>query len=124
LEYSLVGLCSKITRAPIEEIIMSTSVTPSADTPLIAVIGAIGNQYSSVIDALFDRGARMRSLIGDAGTQAATALADRGVEPRVGDPDNDAHLEALFTSRRRPHDDHPLLRGIGHESATGWNPAS
>ena len=44
---------------------MSTSLTPSTGSPLIAVVGATGNQGGSVVDALLARGAPVRALVRD-----------------------------------------------------------
>lgn len=73
---------------------MTTSV-PSSIT-LIAVIGATGQQGGSVVNALLERGARVRALVRDAHKPAAVALADRGVELVTGDAGDAASLEALF----------------------------
>ena len=75
---------------------MSPSLTPSTGSPLIAVIGATGNQGGSVIDALLTCGARVRALVRDPGKPAAQALADRGVELSIGDLGDAASLDVLF----------------------------
>src|SRR6478752_9014536 len=75
---------------------MSTSLTPSTGSSLIAVVGATGNQGGSVVDALLARGARVRALVRDPGKPTARALADRGVELTVGDLTDPPSLDALF----------------------------
>jgi len=75
---------------------MSTSLTPSTDAPLFAVVGATGNQGGSVVNALLERGARVRALVRDAAKPAAQALAERGIRLTVGDLADPAALDALF----------------------------
>jgi uncharacterized protein YbjT (DUF2867 family) len=55
----------------------------------IAVVGATGQQGGAIVDALLARGARVRALVRDPGSDRARALAARGVELaplRIGDP--------------------------------------
>jgi uncharacterized protein YbjT (DUF2867 family) len=73
-----------------------TSVTSSPTPPLIAVVGATGKQGGSVVDALLDRGARVRALVRDLDKPGARALADRSVDLVVGDLSDPASLGALF----------------------------
>lgn len=54
---------------------MSTQATGT-----IAVFGATGQQGGAVVDALLDRGARVRALVRDPRSDRARALAARGVE--------------------------------------------
>ncbi|NEN05387.1 NmrA/HSCARG family protein [Diaminobutyricibacter tongyongensis] len=75
---------------------MSTSLTPSTGSPLIAVVGATGKQGGSVVDALLARGARVRALVRDPDKPAAQSLADRGVQLSIGDLGDAASLDALF----------------------------
>jgi len=75
---------------------LNTSVTPSTDSRLIAVVGATGNQGGSVVDALLRRGVRVRALVRDLGAPAAQRLAGRGVELTVGDLADAASLDTLF----------------------------
>jgi uncharacterized protein YbjT (DUF2867 family) len=59
------------------------------ETGTIAVFGATGQQGGAVVDALLARGARVRALVRDPGSDRARALAARGVELsifRIGDP--------------------------------------
>ncbi|PWW60210.1 NmrA/HSCARG family protein [Actinokineospora spheciospongiae] len=56
---------------------------------VIAVFGATGKQGGSVVDALLSRGARVRALVRDPGSDRARALVRRGVELAridIGDP--------------------------------------
>ncbi|WP_112134285.1 NmrA/HSCARG family protein [Glycomyces dulcitolivorans] len=46
----------------------------------IAVFGATGQQGGAVVDALEARGAQIRALVRDPGSEAARALAERGIE--------------------------------------------
>src|SRR4051812_9108631 len=55
----------------------------------IAVFGATGQQGGAVVDALLARGARVRALVRNPGSDRAQALAARGVElstVRIDDP--------------------------------------
>lgn len=60
--------------------------------PLIAVVGATGQQGGAVTDALLARGARVRALVRDPGAARAVSLAERGVELAPGDL---SHAESL-----------------------------
>ena len=99
---------------------MSTGLTPSAGSPLIAVIGATGKQGGSVVEALLTRGARVRALVRNPDRPAALALADRGVELSIGDFEDAASLDALFAgvdaafAMTTPRDGGP-----DHEATTG-----
>jgi uncharacterized protein YbjT (DUF2867 family) len=75
---------------------VDTSVTPSAGSPLIAVIGATGNQGGSVAGALLGRGVRVRALVRDPGAPAAQRAAGRGAELTAGDLTDAATLGTLF----------------------------
>ncbi|MDT5034292.1 MAG: hypothetical protein QOC94_4463, partial [Actinoplanes sp.] len=75
---------------------MNTSVTPSTDSPLIAVVGATGNQGGSVVEALLGHSVRVRALVRDLSAPTAHRLADRGVELTVGDLTDAASLDTLF----------------------------
>ncbi|MEV5778521.1 NmrA/HSCARG family protein [Streptomyces antimycoticus] len=58
-------------------------------TGTIAVFGATGQQGGAVVDALLDRGARVRALVRSPESDRARALATRGVElttVRIDDP--------------------------------------
>ena len=58
-------------------------------TGTIAVFGATGQQGGAVVDALLDRGARVRALVRSPESDRARALAARGVERatvRIDDP--------------------------------------
>jgi uncharacterized protein YbjT (DUF2867 family) len=79
-----------------KENVLTTSVTPSTDARLVAVVGATGNQGGSVVDALLGHGVRVRALVRDLGAPAAHRLADRGVELTVGDLTDAASLDTLF----------------------------
>lgn len=97
---------------------MNTTIPSS--TPLIAVIGATGQQAGSVVNALLERGARVRALVRDAGKSAAVALADRGVELVTGDAGDAASLDALFADVDAAFAmTTPLPGGTEHETATG-----
>jgi uncharacterized protein YbjT (DUF2867 family) len=52
--------------------------TSTAQT--IAVAGATGAQGGAVVDALLEKGARVRALVRSTGSERARILADRGVE--------------------------------------------
>ncbi|WIB69948.1 NmrA/HSCARG family protein [Curtobacterium sp. MCBD17_026] len=52
----------------------------TGSTPTIAVFAATGSQGGAVTDALLARGATVRALIRDTGSEKAAALAERGVE--------------------------------------------
>jgi uncharacterized protein YbjT (DUF2867 family) len=54
---------------------MTTSTTKT-----IAVAGATGAQGGAVVDALLERGARVRALVRSSGSERARNLASRGVE--------------------------------------------
>lgn len=60
--------------------------------PLIAVVGATGQQGGAVTDALLARGARVRALVRDPDAARAVSLAERGVELAPGDL---SHAESL-----------------------------
>jgi uncharacterized protein YbjT (DUF2867 family) len=49
-------------------------------TSTIAVAGATGAQGGAVVDALLEKGARVRALVRSAGSERARSLASRGVE--------------------------------------------
>lgn len=69
----------------------------SGEAPLIAVVGATGNQGGAVVDALLERAARMRGLTRNTASAAAQALAARGVELVQGDLTDPDSLDALFS---------------------------
>lgn len=99
---------------------MSTSLTPSTGSPLIAVIGATGKQGGSVVNALLTRDARVRALVRAPDKPAAKALADRGVELSVGDLDDAASLDALFAGVDAAFAmTTPLDGGTDRETTTG-----
>lgn len=57
------------------------STTPHrSDSPLVAVVGATGQQGGATARALLDAGAQVRALVRDPGAAAAQALAARGAE--------------------------------------------
>lgn len=64
----------------------------STERPPVLVTGATGHQGSSVVDALLERGLRVRALVRDPGSAGAKALAARGVELARGDFDHPATL--------------------------------
>ena len=99
---------------------MSTSLTPTTGSPLIAVVGATGNQGGSVVDALLARGARVRAVVRDPDKLTARALAARGVELTVGDVTNPPSLDALFDGVDAVFAmTTPLPGGTDLEAATG-----
>src|SRR5450631_2128012 len=99
---------------------MSTSLTPTTGSPLIAVVGATGNQGSSVVDALLARGARVRAVVRDPDKLTARALADRGVELTVGDLTDPPSLDSLFDGVDAAFAmTTPLPGGTEQEAATG-----
>ena len=99
---------------------MSTSLTPPTGSPLIAVVGATGNQGGSVVDALLARGARVRAVVRDPDKLTARALADRGVELTVGDLTDPPSLDALFDGVDAVFAmTTPLPGGTEQEAATG-----
>jgi uncharacterized protein YbjT (DUF2867 family) len=97
-----------------------SSVTSSTTALLIAVVGATGKQGGSVVEALLDRGARVRALVRDLDKAASRALADHGVDLVVGDLSDPASLDALFTDVQAAFAmTTPLPDGTVHETATG-----
>ncbi|MCU1423110.1 MAG: hypothetical protein JWN36_2761 [Microbacteriaceae bacterium] len=99
---------------------MTTSVTPSADSRLIAVVGATGNQGGAAVDALLERGARVRALVRDLGAPAAQRLADRGVALTAGDLTDAASLDILFDGVDAAFTmTTPIPGGTEHETAVG-----
>lgn len=97
---------------------MSTERTPTTDR-LIAVIGATGQQGGSVVDALLERGARVRALVRDPEAPAARRLAERGVELSAGDLDDPASLDRLFAGVDGAFAMTTPRGGIEHEAASG-----
>ncbi|WP_426626175.1 NmrA/HSCARG family protein [Leifsonia sp. McL0607] len=63
---------------------------------LIAVVGATGKQGGAVVNALLERGAPVRALTRDAGSDRALALAERGVEVVVADVDDPVATRAAL----------------------------
>lgn len=63
----------------------------------IAVFGATGQQGGAVIDALLDRGARVRALVRDPKSDRARTLTDRGVELAAIRTDDPASLADALT---------------------------
>jgi uncharacterized protein YbjT (DUF2867 family) len=99
---------------------MNTSVTPSTDSRLVAVVGATGKQGGSVVDALLEHGVRVRALVRDLGAPAAQRLADRGVELTVGDLTDAASLDTLFDGADAAFAmTTPIPGGTEHETAVG-----
>lgn len=68
----------------------------NVSSPLIAVVGATGQQGGAVSAALLDRGARVRALVRDPRSGRASALADRGVELVPGDLTDAASLDRFL----------------------------
>ena len=67
-----------------------------AETTAFAVIGATGQQGGAVVDALLERGVGVIGVVRDPSSARSRALADRGVELRVGDQeDEDSLVDAL-----------------------------
>ncbi|MEY9852312.1 uncharacterized protein YbjT (DUF2867 family) [Leifsonia sp. EB41] len=97
---------------------MSTERTPTTDR-LIAVVGATGQQGGSVVDALLERGARVRALVRDPDAPAARRLADRGVELSAGDLDDPASLDRFFAGVDGAFAMTTPRGGIEHETASG-----
>lgn len=62
----------------------------------IAVVGATGHQGSATVDALLERGLAVRALTRRIDSDAATALAARGVEVVQADLSDPASIEAAF----------------------------
>jgi uncharacterized protein YbjT (DUF2867 family) len=98
---------------------MSTSLTPTTGSPLIAVVGATGNQGGSVVDALLARGARVRAVVRDPDKLTARALADRGVELTVGDLTDPPSLDLFDGVDAAFAMTTPLPGGTEQEAATG-----
>ena len=67
-------------------------------TGTIAVFGATGQQGGAVVDALLDRGARVRALVRDLQSDRARALAARGVELAAISADDPASLAAALAA--------------------------
>lgn len=63
---------------------------------LIAVVGATGKQGGAVVDALLERGAAVRALTRDAGSERARALVARGVEVVVADAEDPTAMRAAL----------------------------
>ena len=63
---------------------------------LIAVVGATGKQGGAVVDALLGRGASVRALTRNGGSERARALAERGVEVVVADAEDAAATRAAL----------------------------
>jgi uncharacterized protein YbjT (DUF2867 family) len=63
----------------------------------IAVIGATGQQGSSVVDALLEQGQAVRALVRDPESGGARALHDRGVEVVAADQEDGASLQRGLT---------------------------
>ncbi|MEY9952319.1 NmrA/HSCARG family protein [Leifsonia sp. EB34] len=97
---------------------MTTDRIPSA-APFVAVIGATGRQGGSVVDALLERGARVRALVRDPGAAGARSLADRGVELSAGDLDDAVSLDRLFAGVDAAFAMTTPRGGIEHETASG-----
>ena len=57
---------------------MSSTGSDRTDRPLIAVVGATGQQGGATARALLAEGARVRALVRDPGGERARALADAG----------------------------------------------
>ncbi|UWX95949.1 NmrA/HSCARG family protein [Arthrobacter zhaoxinii] len=68
----------------------------NVSSPLIAVVGATGQQGGAVVTALLDHGARVRALVRDPESSRAAALADRGVELVPGDLADPNSLDVLL----------------------------
>ena len=67
-------------------------------TPVIAVIGATGQQGGSVVDALLERGnITVRALVRDPDGHKSKALAARGVELVQGDLTKPESIDAVLT---------------------------
>jgi uncharacterized protein YbjT (DUF2867 family) len=64
--------------------------------PLFAVVGATGQQGGATVSALLAAGARVRGLTRDPASDAARALARRGVEMVRGDAGDPAGLRSAF----------------------------
>lgn len=64
--------------------------------PVVAVVGATGQQGGAVVTALLGTGARVRGLTRNPSSDPATALADRGVEVVRGDAGDPDALRAAF----------------------------
>ncbi|ADJ47444.1 nucleotide-diphosphate-sugar epimerase/NmrA family protein [Amycolatopsis mediterranei S699] len=65
-------------------------------TGTIAVFGSTGQQGGAVVDALLSRGASVRALVRNPGSDRARALAGRGVELARIDIDDAASLVAAL----------------------------
>ena len=72
------------------------STTKNTDGPLVAVVGATGQQGGATAGALLDAGARVRALVRDPAKPAARALAERGAELVPADLTDPASLRAAL----------------------------
>ncbi len=72
--------------------------TATQTTGTIAVFGATGQQGGAVVDALLDRGARVRALVRNPQSVRAQALAARGVELAAIRTDDPASLATALTA--------------------------
>ncbi|MET3934384.1 NmrA/HSCARG family protein [Arthrobacter sp. OAP107] len=98
---------------------MNSNTTPRR-SPLIAVVGASGNQGGSVVQALLEGDVRVRALVRDPGKPAAQALAARGVELTVGDLTDPASLDAFLDGVEAAFAmTTPFTEGTERETATG-----
>ena len=75
---------------------MTTTTSSSSDRPLVAVVGATGQQGGATATALLDAGARVRALVRDPAKPAARALADRGAELVSADLTDPASVRAAL----------------------------
>lgn len=91
--------------------------------PLIVVVGATGQQGGSVVDALLERGARVRALVRDPDAPRAQRLAERGVELSPGELDDPASLDRLFAGVDGAFAMTTPRGGIEHETASGISAA-
>src|SRR6201982_2546082 len=67
-----------------------------AQSKLVLVTGATGNQGGACVEALLTRGHRVRALTRNSASPAAKRLRERGVEIAVGDfTDHDSLVRAV-----------------------------
>ena len=68
----------------------------SSAEPVIAVLGATGQQGGAAVAHLLEHGWRVRAVVRDPHSAASRRLASAGAEPAVGDLDDRVGLEAVM----------------------------
>ena len=71
-------------------------MSPSPSSPLIAVVGATGQQGGSVARTFLSHNYRVRAITRNPSSSSALALQDLGAEPARADLDDPASLRVAF----------------------------